>query len=76
MKLSTTQASALLAIDTSRVYLTNNGQTDTKGVSAPTVKSLRTAGLVVPNGAARVTVKGRAARRLVLTPAGRAARSQ
>jgi hypothetical protein len=69
-KISDTQRKALDTIRSGRVFMLNDGSTDTKGVTSATVKALRKSGLIVPNGASRTMVKGRAARRLTLTPAG------
>jgi hypothetical protein len=64
---SPAQRKALDTIRTGRVFMLNDGSTDTKGVTSATVKALRKAGLLTVNGASRIVVKGRAARRLVLT---------
>ena len=68
-KITDAQIKALGAINSGRVFMLNDGSTDTKGVTSATVKALRKAGMLAVNGASRTVVKGRAARRLILTPA-------
>lgn len=66
-KISETQRKALDLVATGAVFMTNNGATDAKGVTAATVKALRKSGLLTVNGASRKSVNGRSARRLILT---------
>lgn len=66
-KISEAQKSALVKINSERVFMLNNGATDVKGVTVATVRALRKAGLVTVNGASTAWVNGRSARRLVLT---------
>lgn len=71
VKMSDTKLNALRSIANGAVYVRNDGKTDTMGVPAQAVRSLRREGYVTVNGASRRTVNGRSARRLVLTPRGR-----
>lgn len=60
----------LAEIAAGKYYLANSGKVSS-GLRAPTVESLRKAGFVDVNGAARSILDGSPARRLVVTPAGR-----
>lgn len=68
-RLTPTKIDALRTIASSRVYIRNDG-TAIGGVRKPTLDSLRSDGLVRVNGASRIVLKGRSARRLVLTSSG------
>lgn len=75
-KISDAQRKALATISTTRVYVLNDGSMAGKGITFATLTALRKAGMVTVNGASRAFIGGRAARRLVLTPAAVSALSE
>lgn len=73
MAVSAAQLNALATIKAGAVYVDNHNKPDVKGLTAATFTALRRAGLATVNGASSKLVNGRAYRRAVLTPAGKAA---
>lgn len=73
MTVSAAQVKALQTIKAQAVYVDNHNKPNAKGLTAQTFAALRRAGLATVNGASSKLVDGRAYRRAVLTPAGKAA---
>lgn len=66
--LTDAQRKALNTIASGSVFVLNNGSVPEVKLSAVTLKSLRSAKLITPQGNVRRWINGRSARRLTLTP--------